>query len=48
MVASMRSPGSSHFGGDIAAATPAGLPDVITSPGSSVMFDHHATRSRIL
>jgi hypothetical protein len=45
-LASMRSPGLSQTGFSDPAMTPAGAPEVMTSPGSRVMLDHHETKSR--
>jgi hypothetical protein len=45
-LASMRSPGLSQTGFSDPAMTPAGAPEVMTSPGSKVMLDHHETKSR--
>jgi hypothetical protein len=48
MLASTRSPGFSHSGTAMPAATPGGLPLVMMSPGSSVVFDHQETSSAVL
>ena len=46
--ASIRSPALSQLRTFIPEMTPGGLPVVITSPGSRVMFDHQATSSAML
>ncbi len=48
MVASTVSPACSHLGESIPAATPGGLPLVITSPGYRPMWDHQETSSAVL
>ena len=48
MVASTVSPGCSHLGESMPAATPGGEPLVMTSPGYRPMWDHQETSSAVL